>query len=212
MAAPEQEESTSTPPDQPYDASLRPHHGRLQRGPGASGYRVTTFADVLRRHGTTMGGIALLGMMAPGAVALLQNTTARFMQHPWVYLFATAGLLVFFALWSRRRPQPIARQCRWIFYLLFISIAEEVAFRLVVPMLLTPPMGILQAHIISNLIFAGLHYFTLRWKLRNCIGTFIGGMGLSHLMGQGDLVLVVLVHWLGTFLNTPFAPPERRAV
>ena len=28
-----------------------------------------------------------------------------------------------------------------------------------------------------------------------------------HLMGRGDLLLVILVHWLGTFINTP-APPS----
>ena len=156
-----------------------------------------------------MGGIAAVGMLMPGAWPVLQATTARFVQHPWVYLWAVAAMLLFFAFWSRRRPQPVARQCRWILYLLFISIVEEIAFRVMLPLLMTPSLGLLPAHVVSNLVFAALHYFTLRWKLRNCVGTFLGGMGLSHLMGQGDLVLVVLVHWLGTFLNTPFPPPRR---
>jgi len=39
--------------------------------------------------------------------------------------------------------------------------------------------------------------------------TFLGGMGLSQLMTHGDLALVVMVHWLGTFLNTPVPPAER---
>ena len=62
------------------------------------------------------------------------------------------------------------------------------------------------AHVLSNLVFASLHYFTLRWRLVNCIATFLGGMGLSHLMGQGDLLLVIMIHWLGTFINTPSPP------
>ena len=60
---------------------------------------------------------------------------------------------------------------------------------------------------LSNLLFASLHYFTLRWKLKACIFTFLGGLGLSRLFYvTEDLALIILVHWAITFLNTPTAP------
>ncbi len=187
--------------------------GRLQRPPGADGFRVDSFAAVLRRHGATMGCIALACLALPGALSLLQDTLRPLAQNPRPYLVAVLLLLMFFTLWSflqsRRRPSATAgRQSLWVLYLLFISIVEEVAFRLVLPALLSTHMERMPAHIISNLLFAALHYFTLRWRLGNCMATFLGGMGLAHLMGRGDLTLVILVHWLGTFLNTP-APPAR---
>lgn len=186
------------------------HRHRLQRGPTASGYRVETFRDVIVRHGGTMGGIAVICLLLPDSLSMLELTTTRLLDRPLPYVAAVAALLVFFALWSTRRPFIPERQCRWVLYLLFISIVEEVAFRLVLPSLLDGSLGWRGANILSNLLFAGLHYFTLRWKLRNCVVTFFGGMGLSHLLaGQGDLALIVLVHWFGTFLNTPFPPALR---
>ena len=115
------------------------------------------------------------------------------------------------ALWSRRRAFTPSRQSLWVGYLLWISIVEEVAFRLLLPALLETEFSRFQAHLISNALFAALHYVTLRWRLVNCIGTFLGAMGLSHLMVEhGNLVLVILVHWAGTFLNTPWPPGTRR--
>jgi len=187
------------------------HQGRLQREPTASGYRVASFADVLRRHGLLMGGIALLCLLTPGAPAALAATTQRLVTQPWPYVAAVAGLLVFFVLWSRRRRVEWSSQTLWTGYLLYISVVEEIAFRLIIPSLLAPHLGLIAAHVASNLLFACIHYFTLRWKLRNCVFTFFGGMGLSQLMIRGDLALVVLVHWLGTFLNTPFPPSGQRA-
>jgi membrane protease YdiL (CAAX protease family) len=102
-----------------------------------------------------------------------------------------------------------ARQMVWIIYLLGISIAEEWVFRLALPGFVAGFIGIPRAVLVCNLVFAGLHYFTLRWKLRWCLGAFFGAMGLSRLMGQGDLLLVIGVHWLATFLNTPVAVGSR---
>jgi membrane protease YdiL (CAAX protease family) len=94
--------------------------------------------------------------------------------------------------------------------LLLISITEELTFRLILPSLLSAQFDGRVPHIMSNLLFAAIHYVTLRWRLRNCIVTFFGAMGLSYLMMQGDLAVVVLVHWFATFLNTP-APPAKTA-
>lgn len=157
-----------------------------------------------------MTAIALLCLLTPGALERIAKTTEPFTSNYTPYWIASAGLLVFFALWSRRRDYRIGKQSLWIAYLLWISIVEEVAFRLLLPALFEAEVPRLQAHLVSNALFALIHYFTLRWRMVNCVVTFMGGMGLSHLMGQGDLALVILAHWAGTFLNTPWPPQTRR--
>ncbi|MEM9256287.1 MAG: CPBP family intramembrane glutamic endopeptidase [Pseudomonadota bacterium] len=194
----------------PYDTQDTPaiHRRRLQRPANAAGFRVETFVAVIRRHGLTMGCIAAILLFTASAWPALVDTTLPLRSNPTPYLVGVCGLLIFFTLWSRRRPFTTGRQTLWITYLLYISIVEEIAFRLLLPILLSDHVERLPAHVISNAIFAALHYVTLRWRLVNCIGTFFGAMGLSYLMARGDLALVILVHWLGTFLNTP-APPAK---
>lgn len=201
-----QQEQEATAPATPR----RVHRRRLQRPATAGGYRVDTFREVIQRHGGTMGGLALVSLLLPGALAALDATTQPALTQPRPYLLCFAGMLVFFVYWSARRPQPLSRQVRWVSYLGFISVVEEIAFRLVLPLILKPVMGWLAAVVLSNLVFAGLHYFTLRWKMSNCVVTFLGGMGLSQMMTNGDLTAVIMVHWVGTFLNTPFPPPRRK--
>jgi hypothetical protein len=201
---------TSSEPQAPMQGV---HKRRLQRAPTASGYRVTTFREVIQRHGATMGCIAILCLMTPGAIQAFANTTSGTILQPTPYLIALLGLLIFFAFWSKRRPHSVKRQSQWILYLLYISIVEEVAFRLLFPSLLasiSPDLTLLATQVVSNFVFAAIHYVTLRWKLKNCIVTFLGGMGLSHMMRHGDLTMVVMVHWLGTFLNTPFPPAQKK--
>lgn len=181
--------------------------GRLQRGPTPSGYRVATFADVFKRHGMTMSTLALICLLLPGTWALVVTTTAPASREPMPYVAGVVGLFLFFAYWSRRHGFAPGRQVPWVSYLLLISVVEEITFRLVVPQLLSAHMDVRLAHVVSNLAFACIHYFTLRWRMMNCAATFLGGMGLSQLMGRGDLLLVILVHWVGTFINTP-APPS----
>ena len=181
--------------------------GRLQRPPSLSGYRVNTFKDVFRRHGLTMTALAILCLLIPGTWSLLATTLTPVLADPLTYLLGIVGIVLFFAYWSRRHGFTRQRQVPWTGYLLLISIVEEITFRLVLPQLLSQYMDTGMAHVLSNLLFAGIHYFTLRWRMVNCVATFFGGMGLSHLMGRGDLLLVILVHWLGTFINTP-APPS----
>ncbi|MEM1155123.1 MAG: CPBP family intramembrane glutamic endopeptidase [Pseudomonadota bacterium] len=180
--------------------------GRLQRGPSASGYRVATFADVFKRHGLTMSSLALLCLLLPTSWSLLGNTTAPALNNPMPYLAALTGLLLFFTYWSRRHGLTATQQVPWLTYLLLISVVEELTFRLVLPQLLSSYLDNRLAHVLSNIVFACIHYVTLRWRTVNCVATFFGGMGLSHLMGRGDLLLVILIHWLGTFINTPSPP------
>ena len=63
----------SSPPEQPLSDAARA--GRLQRAPGADGYRVDSFIDVVKRHGLTMACLAGLCLLTPGALPLLAQTT-----------------------------------------------------------------------------------------------------------------------------------------
>ena len=120
-------------------------------------------------------------------------------------------LILFFVLflYSRKRSLGIS-QSLWIAYLFGISVVEEIAFRLAVPLILSGITTSLIAVVISNCLFASLHYFTLRWKLIPCLFTFFGGVGFARLLDTSEnLVLVILLHWFVTFLNTP-TPPEYR--
>lgn len=128
------------------------------------------------------------------------------------YTLVSLGLGFFMLLYLRLFSKELNyRQIFWIGYLLFISIVEEIGFRLSLPILFSDSFlkeyNFLFGIFLSNLLFASLHYFTLRWKLKACIFTFMGGIGLSRLFYvTEDLALIILVHWAITFLNTPTAP------
>ncbi len=47
---------------------------------------------------------------------------------------------------------------------------------------------------------------SLEWRFEKFFGAFFGAMGLSNLMGLGDLMLLIGIHWFVTFLNTPVPP------
>ena len=157
-----------------------------------------------------MSFLAVICLALPDAWALITITTAPVIHAPLRYLAAAVAILFFFFYWSRKRGATSRLQVPWIGYLLLISVVEEITFRLVLPHILSAYMEQLSAYIVSNLFFAVIHYVTLRWRTVNCVTTFFGGMALSHLMGRGDLLLVILIHWVGTFINTP-APPAGEA-
>jgi hypothetical protein len=57
-----------------------------------------------------------------------------------------------------------------------------------------------------------VHYFTMRWKASWCFLAFLGGMGLSRqYVENGDLLILIGMHWVATFLNTPRYPGKRAA-
>ena len=130
------------------------------------------------------------------------------------YAIASVSLGFFMFLYLRFISRKLNyRQIFWIGYLFLISIVEEIGFRLSLPILFSEfffkEYSFLIGIVLSNLLFASLHYFTLRWKLKACIFTFLGGMGLSRLFYEtGDITLVVMVHLVVTFLNTPSAPEQ----
>ena len=181
--------------------------GRLQR-PSSDGHYVSSFKQVLYRHGATMGCIALLGLSLSLASQFRSDYGSDFFSRPAIYVITGGIILAFFIIFLRFRKWELDKgQCFWIVYLLGISIVEEIAFRLTIPAVLLGTVGSVLSIFISNFLFAAIHYVTLRWKLIPCFSAFIGGMGLSHLLENTEnIALLILVHWFVTFLNTPRPP------
>ena len=182
--------------------------GRLQRDHSPDTTPVSTFAQVLYRHGALMSFVAFGLWLIQGGAAL-DDAFYAVGQRPSLFLVAFLIILGGFIGYLKwRRYNFSGSQWLWIGYLFYISVVEEVAFRLYLPAALESQFGLVAAVVTSNLIFGLIHYFTLRWKFSHCVLTALGGIGLSRLLAQsGDLGLVILVHFIATFLNTP-RPPE----
>ena len=181
--------------------------GRLQRDHGGHIVGLRTFSQVLTRHGAFMGSVALVLTLVMGAPALVQSLAVLFDQ-PGRYVLAIGFVVTGFVVYLRVRGLTGGRyQAWWIVYLFYISAVEEIAFRLYLPVGLNPLLGPEAAIIASNAVFGAIHYVTLRWKLGHCVFAALGGIGLSRLLeSSGDLMLVILVHFIATFLNTPRSP------
>ena len=186
--------------------------GRLQRGSSSSDNYISKFRQVLIRHGLTMTVIAIICLFVPFILDDFNSSLSKLFLSPSKYFvwFLAVTLFIFGYLKFTKKNLNV-RQIAWICYLFLISVVEEIGFRLGLPLFFTYEfigidifwIGV----ILSNFIFATIHYFTLRWKLTACVFTFLGGMGFSRLFSvTGDLALVILVHWAVTFLNTPSAP------
>ncbi len=186
--------------------------GRLQRASQNPAVYISKFRQVLLRHGTTMSFISIGCMLNPIVLVALFSSLDNFFSNINSYALVSLSLGFFMLLYLRLFSKELNyRQIFWLGYLLFISSVEEIGFRLSLPILFSD--SFLKEHsflfgiFLSNLIFASIHYFTLRWKLKACIFTFLGGIGLSRLFYvTEDLALIILVHWAITFLNTPTAP------
>ena len=100
----------------------------------------------------------------------------------------------------------------WVLYLGALSAWEEWVFRLAVPYFMESRNVELSIAVLgTNIFFAAAHYFTLRWKWQWCVAVFFFGMLLSRQMDNHfDLLLVVGIHWVFTFLNTPRLPGRAR--
>lgn len=96
----------------------------------------------------------------------------------------------------------------WVGYLGLLSLWEEWAFRAVLPYALDElGLSLVSALVLVNVAFGAVHYVTLRWRWQWCVGAALGGLALSrHFQNNGDFLLLVLFHWLGTTLNTPRPP------
>ena len=184
---------------------------RLQRPAKDQNYLINTFNQVLARHFLTMGIIATICIFMSiesfaDSIYLKPLTSS-----PVFYFFILTAISLFFIFIYLKRGYKIEPiHLAWLTYLLFISVVEEIAFRMMLPILLSSTFGIISAVLFSNFLFAYIHYVTLRWKFINCVVAFVGGLGLSRLLvSTEDIAILILVHYFFTFLNTPL-PPERR--
>ena len=186
--------------------------GRLQRDSQNPAIYISKFRQVLFRHGMTMSLISFGCLLFPITLVALFSSLDNLFLNINRYVLASLSLGFFMFFYLRLFSKELNnRQIFWIGYLLFISIVEEIGFRVSLPILFSDSFlkeyNFLFGIFLSNFIFASLHYFTLRWKFKACIFTFLGGIGLSRIFYvTEDLALIVLVHWAFTFLNTPTAP------
>ena len=186
--------------------------GRLQRAASSQETYISRFRQVLARHGLTMASIAISCLLLPSIQTSLLSSLDNLFKNPLKYLLWSLIVAIFiFGFLKFTKREFDLRQLIWVGYLFMISAVEEIAFRLSLPLLITSDFtGISFFWIgvfLSNLLFATIHYFTLRWKLYACIFTFLGGMGFSRMLDTtGDLSAVILLHWAVTFLNTPSPP------
>jgi hypothetical protein len=172
-----------------------------------------TFRAVALRHGLPGALLGALCLLHPEVRALLLPALADLMVAPVLYL--VSGFVIFATLAGyagfidRRLDLPAVG---WIVYLLLVSIWEGWVFRLAIPYFAEANgADLFGAVIASNAAFAVMHYFTLRWKWFWCAGAFLGGMALSRNFGMHyDLALVIGIHWVATFVNTPRLPGRAR--
>ena len=196
MSAPEREESMPFP------------GGRLQRPARARSAAVLHFRQVLSRHLLTMSVIAVVTGLGVAQVHDWKRLLSPLITHPVHYLAMWVATVAGIAIYQRVRGIPCsAAQVGWVGYLFLISVVEEWAFRVFLPLYLMDDLGARASIVVSSVIFGALHYFTLRWRMMPCLLTALGGLGFSRMLEvSGDLALVILVHWIVTFLNTPRPP------
>ena len=196
MSAPEREESMPFP------------GGRLQRPAKARFRAVLHFRQVLARHLVTMSVVAVVTGLWISGVDDWKRLLSPLIAHPVHYLAICVAIVAGIAIYQRVRSIPwSAAQVGWVGYLFLISVVEEWAFRVFLPLYLMDDLGARASIVVSSVLFGALHYFTLRWRLTACLVTMLGGIGFSRLLEvSGDLALVILVHWIVTFLNTPRPP------
>lgn len=145
--------------------------------------------------------------------SLFSAATTNAVSQPFVYILSGLVILVGLSLyaWYIDRYWRLEK-LGWVIYLGAVSAWEEWVFRLAVPYYLdSSGVDLLIAVVAANFVFAVLHFFTLRWKWQWCAAVFFFGMMLSRQMGQQfDLLLVVGIHWIFTFINTPRLPGRAR--
>ena len=187
--------------------------GRLQRPPDFTGNQLTTFRQVVTRHGLPGLVLAIACLAVPGMLSALNLVLQPGISHSGTYLTATVVIFLGLLIFSAARDGELKRQqMLWVVYLGLLSLWEEWVFRVALPQIqISMGVSFVLAIIISNLLFGAMHYFTLRWRWQWCLGAIIGGLALSrHIHTHEDLLILTALHWLGTFINTP-RPPAGRA-
>ncbi len=186
-----------------------PSQRRLQRPPDFTGDRLQRFGQVFFRHGIPGALLGLLCLLVPEMRTLLAQALAAMSAEPVRYLLtglATFTALLGYAWFLDRRLDAAA--VGWMLYLLAVSVWEEWVFRLAIPYYgSTLDVDLVVMVLVSNLAFGVMHYFTLRWKWQWCLAAFLGGLLLSRNFNTHfDLALVIGIHWVATFVNTPRLP------
>ena len=182
---------------------------RLQREPDFTGARLASFGQVFVRHGLPGLMVALLLLLLPGVRSIGENALAPMFADPGRYLLWSVTILIALSLYVAYLDRGWrVGQLGWVLYLGALSFWEEWVFRVAVPyILLEGGVAMPIAIIGTNLAFGVVHYFTLRWRWYWCVGAFLGGLALSRQMAlHGDLLWLVGLHWVATFINTPRAP------
>lgn len=164
---------------------------------------------MLLRHGLPGALLGTLCLFVPEMRAFLWEAMAGLLAEPGRYLFTGVlifGALIAYAWFLDRRVDAAA--VGWMFYLLAVSVWEEWLFRLAIPYFGAAQGIELRVVVVaSNVAFGALHYFTLRWKWQWCVAVFFGGMALSRQLNEHhDLALIIGIHWIATFINTPRLP------
>ena len=201
--------SRTPPSDDEPAGSLAPSQRRLQRPADFTGARLNRFSQVFLRHGLPGAVLGALCLTVPELRSLLAAALAGLTAAPERYLLTGLtifGLLLGYAWLLDRRVD--ARRAGWILYLLAVSAWEEWVFRLAIPYYAgTDGAPLPSMAVASNVAFAAMHYFTLRWKWPWCLAALLGGLALSRQMAvHFDLALVIAFHWVATYLNTPRPP------
>ena len=192
--------------------STRPFsHRRLQRDKDFTGDRISTFRQVVLRHGLPGLILALVCLGLPGLSLVLADRLEPGLAEPGRYLLG--GVVIFAALNAYAifidKTWDLTR-LTWIVYLGALSFWEEWVFRVALPHSLEGfGLPVWSAVILSAALFGGAHYFTLRWRWQWCVGAFIGALFLSRQMNlHNDLLWITALHWVGTYLNTPRPPGQ----
>jgi hypothetical protein len=186
-----------------------PPQRRLQRDDDFTGKRLSSFREVILRHGLPGAALALICFAIPGLGLVFADSMGEGLANPALYAGST--LIIFIGLnayaWLIDRAWTASKTV-WIIYLGGLSFWEEWVFRLALPQLIEragASVGI--AMIVSAALFGAAHYFTLRWKWHWCAGAAVGGLMLSRQMEiHNDLLLITAFHWVATYLNTPRPP------
>lgn len=182
---------------------------RLQRDKDFTGARLTSFREVILRHGLPGVLLAIICFSVPSLGSAFVSSLANGLANPAFY--AGAALLIFIGLnayaWVIDKAWSLSKTV-WIIYLGALSFWEEWVFRLALPQLFEDlGTSMIVAAIISASLFGAAHYFTLRWKWQWCVGAALGGFMLSRQMElHQDLLLITAMHWIATYLNTPRPP------
>jgi hypothetical protein len=195
------------------DADLAPSQRRLQRPPDFTGGQLRSFRAVALRHGLPGALLSAICVLHPDIRALLAPALAGFLADPVRYLVVASMMFAAMAsyAWIIDRRMD-AQGAGWMLYLLMVSVWEEWVFRLAIPYFAADNgIELRTAVIASNALFALMHYFTLRWKWQWCLAAGLGGLALSrNFANHYDLALVIGIHWIATFLNTPRIPGRGR--